>query len=72
MLVSFLFSFSPERALAGFTNYITRDVDKFMDGTNEFRFIGSNVPFLGRAWMDPNEIEDLIRGASISGINVIR
>ncbi|UVI29018.1 golvesin C-terminal-like domain-containing protein [Paenibacillus spongiae] len=72
MLVSVLFFFSPERAQAGFTNYITRDVDKFMDGTTEFRFIGSNVPFLGRAWMDPNEIEDLIRGASISGINVIR
>ncbi|WP_199614180.1 golvesin C-terminal-like domain-containing protein [Paenibacillus alkalitolerans] len=72
LLVSALFSFSPGRAQAGFTNFITRDADKFMDGTTEFRFIGSNVPFLGRAWMDPTEIEDLIRGASISGIDVIR
>ncbi|WP_274649063.1 cellulase family glycosylhydrolase [Paenibacillus humicola] len=43
-----------------------------MDGGTEFRFIGTNAPFLGRTWGDPAEFEDEIRAASQSGINVIR
>ncbi|WP_235949569.1 golvesin C-terminal-like domain-containing protein [Paenibacillus glycinis] len=43
-----------------------------MDGSSEYRFIGTNAPFLGRAWADPAEIEDEIRAASRSGIDAIR
>ncbi|MFC4807759.1 cellulase family glycosylhydrolase [Paenibacillus sp. GCM10023250] len=43
-----------------------------MDGSAEYRFIGTNAPFLERAWADPAEIEDEIRAASRSGIDVIR
>ncbi|NBC72732.1 cellulase family glycosylhydrolase [Paenibacillus sacheonensis] len=43
-----------------------------MDGGAEYRFIGTNAPFLERAWADPAEIEDEIRAASRSGIDVIR
>lgn len=53
-------------------NFITRSGDKLMDGGTEYRFIGTNAPFLERAWADPAEIEDEIRAASRSGIGVIR
>ncbi len=41
-----------------------------MEGTSTFRFIGANAPLLNRAWTDPTEIEDAIRAAGNSGINV--
>ncbi|AEI44070.1 family 16 glycoside hydrolase [Paenibacillus mucilaginosus] len=62
----------PGRVQAGFTNFITRSGDRLMDGDTPFRFIGSNHPFLERSWMDVEEVEDSIRAASISGIDVIR
>ena len=72
MLVASLFSGDSGRAWGDSTNFITRSGDKLMDGMSEYRFIGTNAPFLGRSWADPTEIEDEIRAANRSGINVIR
>lgn len=74
MLLSFVcfFNLWPDRVQAVFTDFITRSGDKLMEGTSTFRFIGTNEPLLLRAWTDPLEIEDAIRAAGKSGINVIR
>ena len=72
MLVASLFSGDSGQCRGDAANFITRSGDKLMDGTSEYRFIGTNAPFLGRAWADPAEIEDEIRAANRSGINVIR
>jgi mannan endo-1,4-beta-mannosidase len=72
MLVASLFSGDSGRAWGDSTSFITRSGDKLMDGMTEYRFIGTNAPFLGRSWADPTEIEDEIRAANRSGINVIR
>ncbi|MGO4540065.1 golvesin C-terminal-like domain-containing protein [Paenibacillus sp. 2TAB19] len=66
------YNFWTARAESGFSDYITRSGDTLMEGTSTFRFIGTNQPLLNRAWTDPSEIEDAIRAASSSGINVIR
>ncbi|MBD2872162.1 golvesin C-terminal-like domain-containing protein [Paenibacillus arenilitoris] len=66
------FNLWPARADAGFTSYITRSGDTLMEGTAAYRFVGTNQPLLNRAWTDPSEIEDAIRAAAGSGINVIR
>ncbi|AJY77890.1 hypothetical protein VN24_20500 [Paenibacillus beijingensis] len=63
---------SSHSAWASFSSFITRSGDKFMDGGTEFRFVGTNVPFLLRSWADPAEIEDTMKAAAASGINVIR
>ncbi|WP_235941499.1 golvesin C-terminal-like domain-containing protein [Paenibacillus puerhi] len=63
---------NPAPVRAGFTDFITRSGDTLMDGTTPFRFIGTNEPLLERAWTDPKEIEDAIRAASQSGIQVLR
>ncbi|MCZ8521162.1 MULTISPECIES: golvesin C-terminal-like domain-containing protein [Paenibacillus] len=62
----------PGRAEAGFASFITRSGDQLMDGDTPYRFIGSNHPFLERSWMDVVEVEDSIRAARLSGIDVIR
>lgn len=67
-----LFPLNPAIALGSFTTFIGRSGDRLMDGMSEYRFIGTNAPFLERAWADPAEMEDEIRAASQSGINVIR
>ena len=74
MLITFdcFFNLWPVRAQAEFTDFITRSGDTLMEGTFTFRFIGTNTPLLDRSWTDPTEIEDVMRGAGNSGINVIR
>lgn len=72
LTVVIFFTVKAGSAQAEFTNYITRSGDRFMDGTETFRFVGSNVPFLARAWTDPAEIEDAIKAAGMSGMNVVR
>ncbi|CAM4139093.1 cellulase family glycosylhydrolase [Paenibacillus alkaliterrae] len=74
MLLSFVcfFNLWTVRVQAGFTDFITRSGDTLKEGTSTFRFTGTNVPLLNRAWSDPSEIEDAIRAAGSSGINVIR
>lgn len=67
-----LFFTGSQPASASFSNFITRSGDKLMDGGTEFRFVGTNVPFLLRSWNDAAEIEDTMRQAAASGINVIR
>ncbi|REE85149.1 S-layer family protein [Paenibacillus taihuensis] len=52
---------------SGFAHYITRDSDKLMDGTDEFRFISANVPTLSMvediSWRTPDawEQEDAMK-----------
>jgi hypothetical protein len=74
MLLAFVgfFNLWPVRVQAESTDFITRSGDTLMEGTSTFRFIGTNDPLLNRAWSSSLEIEDAIRAASSSGINVIR
>lgn len=64
------------KAEAAFTNFITRSVDKLMDGAQEFRFISFNTDQLLKKFdlsvPDPSEQEDAMRTISQMGGQVVR